>query len=546
MYKIINRLNKYSKFIPLFIYLTTLYLSREICLLMFNVIDSPDFNKYFEYIRYFFYQTEQTNLSQGNFYYMLQSWGLYFFSHSANKDNLAMIFNNSIQIVNFFLYIIAQIGLYNLLRFFQIKRNSILLTLSLLNFFPLMIALRITMKSEILVLAFLPWIILLIEIFLKTKKSIYLFTVLPMLTIVLLSKGLALGAISIFLFLTYIKKMIFINKKLLIFLTIVFISLSFLLFIEDSNINKQNLLEPTHADKYDNLAPVSIIYKIEIKDFVNTPFKHNQSNSFIGITLLDTFGDYFDLYWNNDSSNFFKNRKQLIVYESDNSKILPTFNSQDKTFTVYGSKSDPSYANSGDYLRDTLSWILTFVFYLLILKIFLEKNEIRKFLIGPFIGMSLLLITSITGFPVKNYDINISDTLKPFYYSYFVILSFAFMYAYFLKKNSFTKLIFVPLFFSFLFILGFPKANNEEFENKVSLINSYSAFCEVNNIYFKIIDYEVTDCSSSPKIRNIQLIISENYLSSKPRLAYTNLFIGLTTILSFVYYFYDRKKILNE
>ena len=199
---------------------------------------------------------------------MLQSWGLYFFSHSANKDNLAMIVNNSIQIVNFFLYIIAQIGLYNLLRFFQIKRNNILLTLSLLNFFPLMIALRITMKSEILVLAFLPWIILLIEIFLKTKKSIYLFTVLPMLTIVLLSKGLALGAISIFLFLTYIKKMIFINKKLLIFLTIVFISLSFLLFIEDSNINKQNLLEPTHADKYDNLAPVSIIYKIEIKDGV--------------------------------------------------------------------------------------------------------------------------------------------------------------------------------------------------------------------------------------------------------------------------------------
>ncbi|MEC8436286.1 MAG: hypothetical protein VXZ27_10760, partial [SAR324 cluster bacterium] len=50
--------------------------------------------------------------------------------------------------------------------------------------------------------------------------------------------------------------------------------------------------------------------------------------------------------------------------------------------------------------------------------------------------------------------------------------------------------------------------------------------------------------SSSPKIRNIQLIINENYLSSKPRLAYTNLFIGLTTILSFVYYFYDRKKIL--
>ena len=119
------------------------------------------------------------------------------------------------------------------------------------------------------------------------------------------------------------------------------------------------------------------------------------------------------------------------------------------------------------------------------------------------------------------------------------------MYAYFLKK-IFYKINFCSIILFILVYLGFPKANNEEFENKVSLINSYSAFCEVNNIYFKIMDYEVTDCSSSPKIRNIQLIINENYLSSKPRLAYTNLFIGLTTILSFVYYFYDRKKILNE
>ena len=104
-------------------YLITLYLSKEICLLMFNVIDSPDFYKYFEYIRYFFYESEQTNLSQGNFYYILQSWGLYFFSHSINENNAAMIINNSVQAVNFFLYIIAQIGLYNLLRFFQIKRK---------------------------------------------------------------------------------------------------------------------------------------------------------------------------------------------------------------------------------------------------------------------------------------------------------------------------------------------------------------------------------------------------------------------------------------
>ena len=59
-------------------------------------------------------------------------------------------------------------------------------------------------------------------------------------------------------------------------------------------------------------------------------------------------------------------------------------------------------------------------------------------------------------------------------------------------------------------------------------------------------DYRVTDCSSSPNIRNVQLINSEDYLSIKPKVAYTNLFVGFTTIFTLGYYFYDRKKILNE
>ena len=48
----------------------------------------------------------------------------------------------------------------------------------------------------------------------------------------------------------------------------------------------------------------------------------------------------------------FQKQKTANCLQFENTKILPTYNSQLKQITVYSSASDPNYANSGDFLRD--------------------------------------------------------------------------------------------------------------------------------------------------------------------------------------------------
>ena len=94
MYKIFKIIDKYKEHLGLLTYLLTLYLSREICLLMYSSLESPDFQKYFEYIKYFFSESEDTNLSQGSLYYMLQSWSFYLYSGLVNEDNFIGLISN--------------------------------------------------------------------------------------------------------------------------------------------------------------------------------------------------------------------------------------------------------------------------------------------------------------------------------------------------------------------------------------------------------------------------------------------------------------------
>ena len=88
--------------------------------------------------------------------------------------------------------------------------------------------------------------------------------------------------------------------------------LSFLIY-EDISSNGQNLVQlesgSTLDPTYDFKAPLSILYDIDMYQLVASPIKYKHSNSFISITLLDTFGDYFDIFWDNDSSLYSKNRK---------------------------------------------------------------------------------------------------------------------------------------------------------------------------------------------------------------------------------------------
>ena len=58
----------------------------------------------------------------------------------------------------------------------------------------------------------------------------------------------------------------------------------------------------------------------------------------VGITLLDTFGDYFNLYWNNDSSNYSKYRKNIFLFEQSSNIKPPYFNFEQNTLTFFTQK----------------------------------------------------------------------------------------------------------------------------------------------------------------------------------------------------------------
>ena len=77
----------------------------------------------------------------------------------------------------------------------------------------------------------------------------------------------------------------------------------------------------------------------------------------------------------------------------------------------------------------------------------MQKNEIRKFLLAPFVGIFVILLHVITGFPVNNFDPNLGDTLKPIYYSHFLIIAAAFLSSEIFQKSKKNIFLLVPFIF---------------------------------------------------------------------------------------------------
>ena len=86
---------------------------------------------------------------------------------------------------------------------------------------------------------------------------------------------------------------------------------------------------------YNYKAPMSIIYNVNLYELVSNPIKNNHADSFIAISLLDTFGDYFDIYWDNDSSLYSKDRREILKFEQSQEIKAPKYDSSTKTLTIY-------------------------------------------------------------------------------------------------------------------------------------------------------------------------------------------------------------------
>ena len=515
--KLVNKLidNKFEYFIFLLFALSTLWL-KEINYLFYNTLESPDFDKYFIYIKHFF-DNNLTLKEHGLMYYYLNALNFKFLY--ADTANTLYFFHKSIQQVNFYIYLFGLLGYFNLFRFFNFSKISIYLTFIFINFFPPSISMRLVFKPEVLAFSLMPWVIYFIEKYSKDKKIKNLIFCIPFLTSAVTLKGNVLVIILIYLFFSYYKLIFKMKVKNLALIVLLFFSATLMVTLENNSANGKNILDlqsgASLESKYNFKAPSSIIYKVDLYELLSSPIKHGHADSFIGITLLETTGDYFDLYWDNDSSNFFKNRKSLIEFRQSSEIKGPKFNSENFTVTIYQQR------NTDVYLYESIGLIIsTYLFYLLIKNV-LQNKKYRKFLFAAFLGMIVLLFHSITGIPENNFDPKVGDTFKPLYYSFVLLFSFAFLLVILLESKK-IKTIFVFVYmFLVVFLLGFPKEQN--YDLQVNLVNNIqdSAYCEIEKIiYLSGSDFDNVDCNTNQDINisipNANIELFKNDLSHKP------------------------------
>tara|TARA_B100000131_G_C18125449_1_gene614511 strand:- start:4725 stop:6344 length:1620 start_codon:yes stop_codon:yes gene_type:complete len=525
-------------------FLGTLFYSKEVTFLYYNSTDSPDFQTYFNYFKYFFNEIENTNREQGLFYYFLNSWNFHLYSNEINSSNFYIYLHKSIQETNFYIYIFGLIGCYFLLKHFKYSESTIFLSLAFLNLAPFMLASRIVLKPEIISFGMLPWIILCFEKFTSERKLLYIYLSIPFILISMSSKGSVFVMLGVFLFIFYFIKILKIGTKNLIFLILIFISLFSLFVFEDSNANGVNLLELQSGqydyENYNNKAPLSFIYKLDLYKLLTSPIKYTHSNSFISITLLDTFGDYFDLYWDNDSSFFYEDRKSIFRFKETNSIQVPNFNIKEKELTIYVQK-EPDV-----YLRKFISLNLSIIFFTLLILNIRKKNELNKFFIAPLICIGLLLIHVISGFPVNNFDPSKGDTLKTIYYSFFLGISLLFLCANLISKSNYRKFSILPMIFLMVFLIGFPKNNIPENELAITNLNSYSTFCEINELTklynTKGAGGSLCNKNTKPPVKGFLNFENYNPYKLKPKFLIINGLMGLICFASSVFIVRSSRK----
>lgn len=517
------------------IFLASLLYVKEINYIYFDSTQSADFGKYFSYFEYFFGIKETSYREHGTLFYYLHSLNFSRYSLDISGENFYYLLNKSIQEINFSLYVVGVVGYYKLLSHFKFNKTQIFATLTVLNFLPMVIAMIITFKPEIMVFSFLPWILLCLEKFKKNSNITYLFIAIPVLAIVISSKGSAFGMIGLYLLITNISFISKLKLKDIVFLILIFGSIVAIISVQDYKVNQANILQVEHEEKYKNNAPIKILYNFDFVKTIKSPIKNNHSSSFISLTLLDTFGDYFDIYWNNDSSLYFKNRQDVLLVQESYDLLAPKINFTNKTITINAQRL------TDIYLTSSIGIFLSLIFYIQIFKNLFNRNLYSKFILAPFIGIGLVLMQSILGFPRQNWDPLVGDSIKPYYYGFFITLSFVFLVISFLKKYRFSYFL-IPFFIlCSLHILGFPKENNFDYVNEISEVNSFSSQCVINKYLFKELkDFENSSCDNLTSTKR-DVYVEYSYFKSTPKLTTVNtLLLIYLGVLFIIVNFKDR------
>ena len=522
---------KYIDYLLYFLLLIVIVWIKELNFLFYDLNESPDFRKYLVYLDHFF-SNEVTEHEHGLLYYYLHSLHLELFFN--NNINYELSLHKSIINVNFYIFIIGLIGIYKLLKLYRFSNKSIVYTLIFINFFPPAISLRLVLKPEILAFSLLPWVLLLLEKFKDSKNDKYLFMAIPLLVSIITLKGNILVIVCVYLLLSNFKIFTLLNLKNMILLTTVLLILFSLITIENNKSNGKNIFDIQSGSalesNYDFKAPKSVAYKTNLYKLFTSPVKHNHADSFIAITLLETNGDYFDLYWDNDATQYFKSRQNNILFEQSNEIKAPKVNLEDKTITIFQQRSTDTY------LRETLSLLLSIIFFTSLIFALIILPKYRFYLISGFIGMFVILIHTITGYPTNNFDPLVGDTFKPLYYGFVLLLSASFLISSFSERNSFKFRHLIIYCLCILFILGFPKNEILAYDNFLIQKVESSMFCTFEkNIYFENNAEEFINCNS--KDENIK---NENFYSNNIFHKPFNLLLILMNLALLIYTIFEK------
>jgi len=266
-------------------------------LLFYDSTSGLDFNTYFEHVKFYLGHDVEIYGAISNYYFYLVSQVFYNDFLYLGPYNFKLLLNNSIQFLNFSLYLFGLTGLYFLFKAKGHSTKNILLAFTILNFLPTTYYLRLTMKPEILAFAFFSWTLVALDSYLKEKNLISAVFFSLTLSILLTIKASITGMVLISLLIIYrkdIKKLI-LNYKL--FVTNILLIL--LLLIQGYEITGKSFLsQPVQLasqiyNKWDNKADLSFFTNLNLYNLLANPLKHQHADSFISITLLDTISDYW-------------------------------------------------------------------------------------------------------------------------------------------------------------------------------------------------------------------------------------------------------------
>jgi len=482
----------------------SVYVSFVIFYLTYDIAESPDFEKYYKYFLYYSGDIVSTDLDQGHLYFFIMYLTSLLVSTLVTDLTMNEIMNISVHFANSLIYLIGIIGMYKLLIIKKFEKNITFLVIVVTTFLPASIILRITFKPELLIFSVIGWAVIFIDRYSKLSRPKDAFTLIILLSIIMTTKisttfmvVIFLGLLIIFHYRDLINKK---NTKYLLFLILI----STALFIENGHHNDKYLHQVTHNENYDNQAPLEFFTDVNYKDLKNNPDRNFHSDSFISITLFDTFNDFFYLYWNSEYTELNQGRKLFFrtVSVQDDSPLKIRYSQDLETYTLIGDFDerwrDPKYI---DETRMRFSFITSILFYTLLTGCGIIFRKSRIFILSTLIGILSIIFSSAGLFGTNNYDPLVGDSVKVYYYSFFVVLSFIFMLSEIFKRINFGRVFFLGfLNILFLFFIGFPFSFSDEIKNDLNFKNANLPTCEINEPIITnllSLEYDDLDCKKT-------------------------------------------------